>query len=290
LALPLLIFAADTIVGAEVAGLLAKAVRSVETRGDLLRVAYRFEGDSVAVMKSRVKSAIRESAPLGDADLVRVYYERLADIGERDTSRWDGPVGRYLVPLFALARERSASADPVVENQAAILALAMYCGTLAFENLIGKVRKPSRHRRHWPRCRRNTLAGRHDLMLHFVYSAALKLAAESGLAFAVGEFKELLDSSRGGSGFSFADLAADRAGIRLAETALDSEAGARHVQAALAGAADESVYFPDISGLAEGLDEQAFRRDYRSLDDPAYRAAVDGLDDRISRLPAYRVK
>lgn len=45
------------------------------------------------------------------------------------------------------------------------------------------------------------LANRQDLRLHFVFSAALKILASSGLSFSIGEFKELLDSQHGSSGF-----------------------------------------------------------------------------------------
>ena len=42
------------------------------------------------------------------------------------------------------------------------------------------------------------------------------MASSGGAAFSAGEYKELLDSNPYGSGFSFDDLAADRAGIRFA--------------------------------------------------------------------------
>ena len=51
-------------------------------------------------------------------------------------------------------------------------------------------------------------------------SAGIKLIADSGISFAAGEFKELLDALSGGSGFSFADLAADRAGTHFAKMAV----------------------------------------------------------------------
>jgi hypothetical protein len=59
------------------------------------------------------------------------------------------------------------------------------------------------------------LGGRQDLRLHFIVSLGIKVIADSGISFAAGEFKELLDALSGGSGFSFADLAADRAGPTL---------------------------------------------------------------------------
>ena len=75
-------------------------------------------------------------------------------------------------------------------------------------------------------CRRVelTLNGRHDSAQHFVISAALAAWAGEPVAEAIGLYKEL-DDARRGSGFSFADLAADRAGTRFGE--LVAKASAR---------------------------------------------------------------
>ena len=60
-----------------------------------------------------------------------------------------------------------------------------------------------------------TLSGRGDLSLHFLYSVILEQVGKENIGLSIGELKELLDSNEGGSGFSFADLAADKAGIYL---------------------------------------------------------------------------
>jgi uncharacterized protein YfiM (DUF2279 family) len=60
------------------------------------------------------------------------------------------------------------------------------------------------------------LLGRYDSAQHFVISAALAAWAGEPAANAIGVYKEI-DDSRRGSGFSFADLAADRAGTRFGE-------------------------------------------------------------------------
>src|SRR5262249_40587622 len=54
-----------------------------------------------------------------------------------------------------------------------------------------------------------TMHGRHDLAQHFWVSAALTALWGAKQAEAAGVLKEWLDSAEGGSGFSFADLAAD---------------------------------------------------------------------------------
>ena len=124
-------------------------------------------------------------------------------------------------------------------------------------------------------------------MQHFLYSAAIALATEQSIGIAVGEFKELLDSGNGGSGFSFADLAADRAGIRFAAEATASENLARQLQQNLVLHNNEEVFFPDISGLAEGLDEGTFQRQYGHTKSDSYLQLIELIDQRIARLLAY---
>ena len=60
-----------------------------------------------------------------------------------------------------------------------------------------------------------TMRGRHDWAQHFAVSAALAVLIGPQNAEAAGVVKEISDS-RGGSGFSFADLSADLAGIQFA--------------------------------------------------------------------------
>jgi hypothetical protein len=60
------------------------------------------------------------------------------------------------------------------------------------------------------------LLNRHDdFPKHFIISAALAATAGGSLSDAVGVYKEIEDS-RGGSGFSFNDIAADRVGVHAA--------------------------------------------------------------------------
>ena len=68
----------------------------------------------------------------------------------------------------------------------------------------------------WPLPKRRTvtLQGRVDWAQHFIISAALTLVGGDIISDAIGLFKEVEDS-RIGSGFSFADLAADKAGTRF---------------------------------------------------------------------------
>ena len=134
---------------------------------------------------------------------------------------------------------------------------------------------------------RITVAGRKDLRQHFVISAALEVLSDAGVSFAIGEFKELTDSGRGGSGFSFVDLAADRAGLKFAELALTS-GGAAAVQRNARALEDPGFFFPSIRGLEEGLTAAQFEQRYGSVESEAYVAVVNEIDRRIARLPLFK--
>ncbi|MEO0499704.1 MAG: hypothetical protein AAF205_03990, partial [Pseudomonadota bacterium] len=132
---------------------------------------------------------------------------------------------------------------------------------------------------------RATVAGRPDLAKHLALSAALA-SGNSTLGAALGEWKELADSLPGGSGFSFVDLAADRAGTRLGKALADPERTAR-TQQLLARAASEDIFPTTALGLAEGLSDTEFETRFGQLDSMSYQAAVARIDAALDRLPLY---
>jgi len=70
----------------------------------------------------------------------------------------------------------------------------------------------------------------------------------------LGVFKEI-DDSRSGSGFSFADLAADHAGVKLAEIAVGSSRQAKILQQRMSTVIRETEYMPRVDHLPEGIME-----------------------------------
>jgi hypothetical protein len=120
-----------------------------------------------------------------------------------------------------------------------------------------------------------------------VTTAGIQVAAGSGISNFIGEAKEISDAD-GPSGFSFTDIAADRAGVRFAEIATRSESSARKLQAALADGATESEFFPKVGDFPEGLSESEFKSAYGDLDTPKYNAMVEKIDARIETVPLYK--
>lgn len=214
------------------------------------------------------------------------YLKCLMELSAQSPKGSTPQLRHYLGPLFALAQQRSVKGDPVAENQVALLALAGYLDDWRFAEVLNPAATETALKASHPPPR-VLLAGRDDLRRHFVISAGLHLLAEQGLTAAIGEMKELLDSGPGGSGFSFADLAANRAGSALARSASDPKR-ARQLQRLLAASADEANFFPSLEGLPKDLSQQQFETRFGSLDSPAYLQLLQEIDRRLAQLPVHR--
>lgn len=227
-----------------------------------------------------------EQLRIADPELVQIYFKLLQDTAASLRGGYV-PLTRYLKPVFELAVSRGQLDETraIAENQAAILALAIYFGDERMQSLVSKSDNKyfsgSRMGSH-----NVTIKGRHDLVQHYLTSAGLKLAAGVGIANAIGEFKEIADTLRGGSGFSFSDIAGDKAGVTLA--ALASEAAtAIPIQNALAGINSEADFFPDITGLPDNMTQAEFERRYGDVESERYKELLLDIDRRIAQVPAY---
>jgi hypothetical protein len=207
-----------------------------------------------------------------DGAALELYQERLAATPGKDFAAMLGAA-------FALAQERSRKGDPVAENRSALTALAeVAVGGRLFSTQAG--RKPLRKGG-------ARLAGRDDSAQHFALSAFISVMGGEGVADLAGLYKELRDT-HGGSGFSFTDLAADKAGSRLGELATRSPDTARRVQKRLAGTRDARLFFPAVQDLPEFMNQSEFERRFGGVGQPAYIEQVREIEARIARLPLYR--
>lgn len=194
-------------------------------------------------------------------------------------------VVRVIRPLFKLALEQSeVSNAPVEENRALLQAVSLFClgqkpARFVTEDRAAKVIPHDRISL--------TLWGRDDLVKHFFVSAGIVVSVGSRLSNFAGLSKEV-DDSTGGSGFSFADLAADRAGVRLAEFAIDSAQKASAIQKKMAVAKTEEQFMPRIDNLPEGIMELQFKKRYSDFDSKAYTLVGDEIMRRINACWVYQ--
>ena len=273
LAEALLGWAADRVGLSDQVRVATEVIQQVRFQPQQVTVRYAWRSDSTR----RVLAAL---LPAEDQQRLRAYNDRLALLTEREKPSWEVPLQRVLGALFELARQRTAAGgDAVAENRAALLVLTLFANGRSLDALV-----PAASRWPKPRRMRVMMGGREDLPLHFLVSAALAAEGSGPLSQAVGLYKEVADS-RGGSGFSFSDMAANRAGTRFGQNLVGS---AERVQALLGPELRESDLLPALDDLPDFLPEADLVRRFGGVGAPAYEAQLAEIDRRLAALPLLR--
>ena len=104
----------------------------------------------------------------------------------------------------------------------------------------------------------------------------------------VGIAKELMDATPGGTGFSFVDLTADRAGTLFAEAATRSPEAARAMQSRVRNGVKIADFCPEVVGLPEGLSRDEFQADYGGLGGAGTREVVEEIRRRLDTCDGLR--
>jgi hypothetical protein len=127
-----------------------------------------------------------------------------------------------------------------------------------------------------------TMHGRRDLTQHFAVSAALAVLVGPQVAEQAGVAKEISDS-RGGSGFSFADLLADIAGIEFAAAVVAGRIPLAHVESRFFA----QDFLPDVIGFKEAIAWKDFSKQYGSPPDERLSRVRELLRRRVLAMPGY---
>ena len=238
-----------------------------------LRAMYAWGEDAPA----RVLTALM---PAQEQLRVKTYATHLAEFTARLEPGRPVSLSQLLPPMFDLARKRSAEGgDAALENRAALLVLGMVANGVSLATLL-----PERAHELRARPLRLTLAGRRDSTQHFLVSATIAAGSGSPLADLIGLYKELADA-RGGSGFSFNDMAANRAGTRFGALAVQSP---DKLQQRLAGGVIEQDFMPDVADLPEFLHTQEFRRRFGGPGSPEYERLLADIEGRLDATALFR--
>ncbi|MEM6745115.1 MAG: hypothetical protein AAF676_15495 [Pseudomonadota bacterium] len=267
----------------DVGSMLFDSVQALRTRPGEVTAVVDTGGAGEDSLFSRAAAGAREAAGLAGGEAARAHYAAMQAAAQRG----DLPGGGSALPWlrFALARVAAEGHPGALtarrDVRAALLALAAHCGDRsAMETVAGRMAAEGAPA---SPCAGTTLGGRDDLRKHFTLSAAFAAVGGSSVSWGLGEVKELVDAGRaGGSGFSFDDVAADRAGIAFAEQALG--AGPRGLSWMLSVMETEAAVMPSIAGLPSFLSEQEFAAAYGDVEDPRYDAQIDEIDGRIASL------
>jgi hypothetical protein len=224
-----------------------------------------------------------EGAEEGMRAAVAVHARRLLDAGRL---RGDTGFATALEIAFRSAGERSGEGLAVQENRAAILALGMLLGHRGVERFVGDVLDEAERGR-ITALGRPTLRGRADWSRHFLVSAAITVLSAEAPSDAVGLLKEELDAARG-SGFSFGDLLADRAGTTFGSAATRDEASAAAMQDRIARGFQVGEFFPEAADLPEDLPDAELQSVYGGVGGAGYQRVVDEIERRVAACAAYR--
>jgi hypothetical protein len=201
--------------------------------------------------------------------------------------RGDARFARAYEAAFALARDRSREGAAVEENRAAVLGLGIVLGSSRLAPFVGDVLDAQQKQRAASLRAETTVRGRADWTRHFSLSAALTVLSAVAPSDAAGLLKEELDAD-GGSGFSFGDLLADRAGTTFGALATRDEAAASALQLRLAGGFQVDAFFPPAADLPESIPDAELRARYGGVGGPLYERYAREIESRVAACAAYR--
>jgi hypothetical protein len=194
---------------------------------------------------------------------------------------------RLMELAFSYAEDNSHGRDRVLLNRAAILAL----GAILGEEKVVEVAKREINLASLSEAQtlrqRITLHGRGDLSQHFWVSAALALLSDDAQSMTVGIAKEMMDSA-GGSGFSFVDLTADRAGTLFTLAATRDAAAARAMQTRIRNGAVIADFVPNPLDLPEGINSDDFHEEYGGLGGEKTKKIVEEIRRRLDACAGLR--
>ncbi|MEO7559463.1 MAG: hypothetical protein ABIT23_04295 [Nitrosospira sp.] len=245
------------------------ALRLVKMSPDELSIFYRWEGG--------LSDEVRASVVDKDERERLLHYQSLLAANSRQYGATVS-LAEVLPPLVRLASKRSVNRSILAENRALILVTTFYVLGISLERILPEAAG-------WPRPARQTVTidGRDDFAKHFMVSASIAAYADTALSDAIGLYKEVEDS-RSGSGFSFNDIAADRAGTKFGEKAVASESSAQQLQRRVASGLKDSDLMPDWLDLPEFMSEAEFKHRFGGIDAPAYRGMMQKIEQRVAAL------
>jgi len=252
---------------------MADAFSRVEFGENQATLDYRWNPQLLTRLE---RKSVELLIPLEDQARMLVYAGQLNTLLKPYPHGSTIPLVSITSPLFEQALQ--SGGDPRIENRAALTAIAAYLGGVSLPKLL---QGDSRSIYRAPPVLLS-LYGRRDLAEHFTLSAAISINGGSQLANAIGLFKEEEDAGKG-SGFSFTDLAADRAGVRLGERAT-GDAATRVLQQ-LAAARTDADLMPDIRDLPEFMPQAEFDRRFGPVGSARYQRVIEDIDARLDAHP-----
>lgn len=207
-------------------------------------------------------------------DLELEPYQRALENLSQQNNRKSIKLQAALHVVMQVASTRSDQNDPVRENAAALMALAMLDADRKVQEILVQPGFAD-----WPVNElRLKVHNRRDLAQHFVNSAALFLIGGTEFSDYVGIYKEVYDVSSGKE-FGTGDLIADRAGVRFAQRATRSQRLAINLQQQILDSSDSSGY------LLSKAEIKRFENEHSVNATDQIGAIVTVIDRELRKLP-----
>jgi len=247
------------------------AFRKIKISQNELNVVYYWEGGFIQKIRASVVSEQERKQ-------LFLYHSLLTKNSLLHGTETTVSLSEILQPLLNLAAKRSETGNALEENRAAILVVTFYTLGRPLKSIIPDAAT-------WPKPVKRvvTVSDRDDFAKHFMVSATIAAYADTTLSDVVGLYKEIEDSQTG-SGFSFNDIAADRAGTKFGEKAVASEDLAQQLQRRVVSGIIDSDLMPHWSDLPEFMPEVEFKRRFGGVGAPAYKQMMQKIDQRVSIL------
>ena len=254
--------------------LIRKNIKLIQLHSQLLHIEYP---RTINTLPSHSPDSGQEEPPaVIDNNAMEAYQQQLNIALNKHDPDWLLSLSDVLQPLFQLAQQRSTRDNATTENRLAIFVANRY---------VNQTSSPT-NQQPIPKYR-TYIYKRPDMARHFMWSATLSSLGGSQLALMIGVEKELNDAKTG-SGFSFIDLAADRAGIRFGELATSTPEQAIKIQQRMANITHYQAFMPNVKDLPERLSLQDFVTQYQSIYSQKYQAVLQEIDKRIAESEIYR--
>lgn len=253
--------------------LISQNLKVFRIQKQQLHIVYQ----SPATTNSNIQRLL---TPKTDTQAIAKYQQALDKALREHDPDWRLSLSNVLRPLFRLAQQRSNAENAIAENRLAIFVANRY---------VNYYPGSTAHRQDSKISPRYSvfLYKRIDMAQHFMWSATFTAIGNSQLANILGTEKELSDAKKG-SGFSFIDLAADRAGTSFGKHATASPESALQMQQKMAEVENYRAFMPDIRDLPESLSSQAFTQQYQSIYSAKYQTVLEDIDRRITACAIYQ--
>ena len=256
--------------------LAIQQIKNIEIESNKLVITYHPGPETL----TKARNLLTNRA---DYEALAIYQQKLFEVIAVHDRNWRLSIAELLKQLFQLAYERSSLVNAVEENRNVIFIVNAYVNNHDISNYSSQLLPPPPEQK-LP----VYLYKRIDMAKHFMGSAAITASGSGFLANMLGLEKEIRDSQKGGSGFSFIDLAADRAGMYFGDIATSSPENARKIQQAMSEIKDYTAFMPDVRDLPENIESKELLKQYKSLDSNASQRILKLIDDRIATSPVYK--